>query len=282
MLEIYTHIDFIWLVSFLILGGVVGFLAGLLGVGGGAVMVPVLTSLYLAMGMNKESIVHLALGTSMMAIVMTSFSSAKAHYAHRAIRWDLVKIIGPGIVIGTALGVVLVGYVNAEVLSVFFALFVLVISYRLFFSSNKKPNNDNVEPDCSVPWCFPAGIIIGFVSALVSIGGGSLSVPYLHHFRIAINMAIATSSAIGFIISVTGSLTYLSISGIDGQINQDVFGAIGYIYLPAALCIGIASLFSAKYGAALAHRLPANNLKKIFAFLLIFLSINMLWTVFVA
>ena len=273
-------LDMIWLISFLALGGCVGFIAGLLGVGGGAVMVPILTSLFLAMGIDKDSVLHLALGTSMVAIVITSFSSAKAHYKHKVIRWDITKLIAPGVILGTGLGIFFIGFINAKILSVFFSVFVLIISYRLFVSSRKKPDNNNKNVIDSVPLCFPAGLIIGFVSALISIGGGSLTVPYLLHYRISAKVAIATSSAIGFVISLTGSLSYLAISGLDTEINDSIPGAVGYIYLPAALCIGLSSLSTAKYGAALAHHLPEKNLKRIFSFLLAFLAVNMVWAIF--
>ena len=268
-----------WLLSFLTLGACVGFIAGLLGVGGGAVMVPILTSLFLAMGIETERVLHLALGTSMMAIVITSFSSAKAHYKHKVIRWDLAKRLAPGVIIGTGLGIFFVGQINAKILSFFFSIFVLIISYGLFFSSRKN-RTDNVKNVMNpVPWCFSSGLIIGFVSALISIGGGSLTVPYLSHYRIAVSVAIATSSAIGFVISVTGSLAYIALSGIDTLINEDIPGALGYIYLPAALSIGLASLSTAKYGAALAHYLPEQKLKRAFSLLLAFLAVNMAWAI---
>lgn len=286
MIDILQFSNF-WLLGFLLLGAFVGFVAGLLGVGGGAVMVPILTTLFLWMDIEPSSIVHLALGTSMTAIVLTSFASAKAHHQHKAIYWSLVKRIGPGIVLGTALGVFIVGRIDAKLLSVFFALFVLIISFRLYRTTRVKnkqltspATTDAVQGSNNVQACFPFGAFIGLISALVSIGGGSLTVPYLVHFKVAIHHAIATSSAIGFIISVTGTCMYFLLSsGASGSFSN-VPGAVGHVFLPAALSIGLVSLFTAKFGAAMAHNLPADNLKKICSVLLLLLGVNMLIAVF--
>lgn len=279
----------LWFIAFSLLGAFVGFVAGLLGVGGGAIMVPVLATIFLWMGIDRANIVHLALGTSMMAIILTSFASARAHFKHQAILWDLVKKIAPGIVLGTIIGVIFVNQINAKVLSIFFAFFVLIISFRLYNSTrsnesiltNKNTkNNEVMNRGKDVKACFSAGMVIGLVSALVSIGGGSLTVPYLVHYNVLIRYAIASSSAIGFVISITGTVVYFFLSISPSTNFAPVPGAVGYIYLPAALCIGFVSLLTAHWGAALAHRMPAKQLKRVFAGLLLILSINMLVTVF--
>jgi len=286
MLDIlqFTHY---WVFAFLLLGGFVGFIAGLLGAGGGAIMVPMLTTFFLLMGIDTSKIVHLALGTSMTAIVLTSFASVRAHHRHGAIYWHLVRRIGPGTFIGTVLAVLLVGNFNPKILSLFFTVFVLIISYRLYqstLSTDSESKNelfrDPEKSQKNVQACFPTGIFIGVISAIVSIGGGSLTVPYLTHFDISIRHAIATSSAIGFIISVSGTSMYFLLSLSSSQDFSSVPGSLGYVFLPAALCIGLVSLFTAKFGAAMAHRLPDRKLKRTFSILLILLSINMLIAVF--
>ena len=262
-------LDMEWLIAFLALGAIVGFMAGLLGIGGGGVMVPVLTALFMLMGVPIENVVHLALGTSMASIVITSIASLRAHQAKGGVIWAIVKRMSLGIIAGTFFATFLVSHISTLYLALFFTAFMFFVSVQMFLNKKPKPNRE-LSGNTGL---FFAGSGIGAVSALVSIGGGSLTVPYLTWQNIDMRKAIGTSAAIGLPISLAGTLGYL-INGWGAYSLGDY--TFGFIYLPAVLLISIVSFFTAPYGAKLAHQLPVAVLKKLFAVLLIILSIKML------
>jgi uncharacterized membrane protein YfcA len=262
-------IDFI--VALLALGAVVGFMAGLLGIGGGGIMVPILTSLFLAKGIPVEQVVHLALGTSMAAIVVTSFSSLRAHHHKQAVAWPIFRHLTPGVIVGTFVATFIAAKLNSTVLAVFFAVFMAYVSLQMFVNKRPKPSR---QLGGAISTSL-AGTVIGVVSALVSIGGGSLTVPYLSWHNIDIKKAIGTSAAVGFPLSIAGTLGYI-INGWNSNADE-LF--VGFIYLPAVVLISVVSFVCAPLGASMAHRLPVALLKKIFALLLIGLSVKMLWSV---
>lgn len=260
-----------WLVAYALLGSVVGFLAGLLGVGGGAVMVPVLTSLFAAQGFHREHLVHMALGTAMATIVVTSISSLRAHHAHGAVRWDIVRGIAPGILIGTFGGTFLSSRVPSVPLALFFVLFTALVAYRMLRAARPHPTQ-------ALPGALGlalVGVGIGFVSALVAIGGGSLSVPFMTRCNVPIQIAVGTSAAIGFPIALAGAMGYLFNGwGITGLPEH----SLGFVYWPALVSISAVSVLTAPLGARLAHRMPVAALKRVFAGLLLLLSAKMLHT----
>ncbi|WDE06800.1 sulfite exporter TauE/SafE family protein [Thalassomonas viridans] len=266
--------DFI--LQLILLGCAVGFMAGLLGIGGGGIMVPVLTGLFLAQGVAPEHVVHLALGTSMASIIMTSLSSSLAHYKHRNINWLVVKGFSPGVILGAFAMTFIAAKLNALYLVTIFSLFMAYVSAQMFL--NKKPSPSRSMP--SSKGLFFAGSGVGGISSLVSIGGGSLTVPYLLWHNVDIKKAIATSAAIGLPISLAGSIGYL----VNGYLVQPAVQqtsleySLGFIYLPAVLLISVCSFFTAPLGARLVHRLPVQLLKKIFALLLFSLSVKMFYT----
>ena len=254
---------------FLLLGCFVGFMAGLLGIGGGGIMVPVLTSLFLLQGIPVENVVHLALGTSMASIIATSLSSLRAHNAQGAVIWTIVKSMAPGIIIGTFFATLLVSRISNVYLAIFFSLFMAYVAIQMFL--NKKPIP--TRSLTSTTGLFIAGGGIGAISAVVSIGGGSLTVPFLVRQNIDIKKAIGTSAAIGLPISLSGTLGYV-INGW-GSYAVDSY-TVGYVYLPAVLLISMTSFLMAPFGAKLAHTLNVSTLKKVFSVLLMILSIKML------
>lgn len=262
-----------WVLAFLALGAVVGIMAGLLGVGGGGIMVPVLTTLFLLQGVPPENVVHLALGTSMAAIVATSCASLRAHHAKGGVIWPVVKRIAPGVIIGTFLGTFAVAQISSLYLAIFFALFMAYVSSQMIL--NKQPKSSDKQAGNLELFC--AGSGIGVISALVSIGGGSLTVPYLTWRNIDIKKAIGTSAAVGLPVSLSGTLGYW-INGSQANPSDDPY-TFGFIYLPAVLLISVVSIFTAPYGAKLAHKLPVATLKKIFGILLMLLSLKMLWSI---
>ncbi len=261
-------IETYWIISFLILGSVVGFMAGLLGIGGGGIMVPVLTSIFILQGVAADKVVHLALGTSMASIIMTSFSSLTAHQKKSSINWHVVKTMVPGVLVGTFLATFLVAYLSSLYLALFFALFMAFVSIQMFLNKKPKPSKQ-LAGNLGL---ISAGSGIGAISALVSIGGGSMTVPYLTWQNVEIKKAIGTSAAIGLPLSLAGTFGYvLNGWGVDSGLNYN----LGFVYLPAVLLISVTSFFTAPLGASVAHKMNVNSLKKVFAILLIILSLKM-------
>ena len=261
-----------WIIAFLVLGAVVGFMAGLLGIGGGGIMVPMLTTIFLAQGIPVEQVVHMALGTSMASIVMTSFASMRAHHKKGAIQWDIVKVMAPGVIIGTFAATFLATYMKSSQLAIFFAIFMAYVSIQMALDKKPKPSQGVVTSQK----LFGAGTFIGVISALVSIGGGSLTVPFLLWQNIDLKKAIASSAAIGFPLSIAGTVGYM----INGMMQTGQAGMLlGFVYFPAVILISLVSFFTAPLGAKMAHTLPVSKLKKIFALLLMALSIKMLTSV---
>jgi len=261
---------FEWIIAFLALGLVVGFMAGLLGIGGGGIMVPILTSIFLAQGVPVDQVVHMALGTSMASIIFTSFASMRAHHKQGAVMWNVVKYMAGGVVIGTFAATFLATYMKSVQLAIFFSIFMAYVSIQMAIDKKPKPSRELSTP----PSLFGVGSLIGIVSALVSIGGGSLTVPYLVWQNVDLKKAIATSAAIGFPLSIAGTVGYIINGMIHAEAGADMM--LGFVYLPAVFLISIVSYFTAPLGARMAHTLPIGKLKKIFALLLMLLSIKML------
>lgn len=257
------------IVLYSLLGVFVGIAAGLLGIGGGAIIVPTLTAIFLMQGMPTENVVHVALGTSMATIVVTSVSSFRAHNKKGAVIWSVVKMITPGIIVGTFLATFIASHMSSLYLAIFFSLFMGYVSLQMFI--NKKPKPSRKLFGAKVQ--FFTGSFIGAISAMVSIGGGSLSVPYLIWQNVDMRKAVGTSAAIGFPIALSGTLGYM-INGWDYGVTREYM--LGFISLPAFFFIAIFSYFTAPWGAKLAHTLPVHVIKKFFAILLLGLSLKML------
>lgn len=262
-----------WPLVYLTLGACAGFFAGLLGVGGGVILVPVLTLVYAAQGFTGEHLLHLALGTSMATILFTAAASLRAHHRHGAVIWPVVRNFTPGILVGTALGTVLARYVSSQALAVFFALFMLFVAAQLLLDIKPKPNR--ALPGRAGITAVAVGI--GAVSALGAIGGGAMTVPFLVWCNVTIRHAIGTSAAVGFPIAIGGTLGYvlngLTVGGLPPW-------SLGFVYLPGLLFLVAASMVTAPLGAAAAHRLPVLTLKRIFAGTLMLLCAKMLHGVF--
>ncbi len=262
-----------WWWAYLALGAFVGFFAGLLGIGGGAAMVPVLAFIYAAKGFDPAQVIHLALGTSMATILFTSVSSVWAHHRHGAVNWQIVRRMTPGIVIGTFGGALLASALDVRVLAIVFTLLIYYISAQMFFG--KKPAS-GAAPLSTAGLNLAAGII-GVISSLTATGGAALVVTYLVKRGIAIHQAIGSAAAIGWPLAAAGTTGFL-ITGI-GQPGIPAY-SLGFIYLPALAGIVIASVLLAPLGARLAHRTPGALLKKIFAALLFTLATKMLISFF--
>lgn len=254
-----------------LLGLGAGFLAGLLGIGGGMVMVPFLTYIMSTRGAPADLSVKMAIATSMATIMFTSISSVRAHHKRGAVRWDIVRRLAPGIVIGSLVGSLGVfALLKGSVLAIFFALFVGFSATQMFL--DKKPAPTRHMPGTGGQ--LAAGGVIGFLSGLVGAGGGFISVPFMTWCNVPIHAAVATSAALGFPIAVANVVGYV----ISGWSVQGLpAGAFGYIWLPALGVVAVCSVLMAPLGARAAHALPVKKLKRVFASVLYLLAAYMLW-----
>jgi len=256
------------LLIFLVLGAFAGVLAGLLGVGGGLVIVPMINYTLALQGLTNEHTHHLALGTSLATIMFTSVSSFMTHHRNGAVIWTIVKAITPGILLGTFLGSKVAAHLPTNWLKAFFIVFLLYVGTQMLMNIKPKATRE-------IPGFLgnsAAGGIIGMASSFVGIGGGSLSVPYMTWCNVPMHKAIGTSAAIGFPIAVAGALGFL-INGLGVEGRPEY--CAGFIYLPALLGIAAASVCTAPIGARLAHRLPIPKLKRFFACLLFVMAAQM-------
>jgi len=258
-----------WL-AYAALGAFAGTLAGLFGVGGGLVIVPVLVWLFLQAGIHSEVIMHLAIGTSLATIVFTSISSVYAHHRRGAVQWRAVAQLTPGIVLGAWLGAVIADSLPSGNLRLVFGVFELLVATQMGLALK-------VSPHRTLPGKVGMGVaggVIGTISAVVGIGGGTMTVPFLQWCNIEMRQAVATSAACGLPIAVAGALGFV-VSGWNEQ-HLPVWSS-GYLYWPAFVGIVVASVLFAPLGARLAHSLPAAQLKRYFALFLAFLGIRMLF-----
>jgi uncharacterized membrane protein YfcA len=258
------------------LGLLTGFLAGLLGIGGGMVMVPFLTLMLGDQGVSADLAVKMAIATSMATIIFTSISSVRAHHKKGAVRWELVKGLAPGIVMGSFLASMgAFAALKGSYLALFFALFVGFSATQMFL--DKKPAPNRQVP--GTPGLLGAGGVIGFLSGMVGAGGGFVSVPFMTWCNVAIHNAVATSSALGFPIALANVIGYVVAGQGVPNLPEHSFG---YLWLPGLVVIASCSVFMAPMGASAAHKLPVKQLKRTFAFVLYLLAAYMLYKGFTA
>lgn len=254
-------------------GAVAGLLAGLLGVGGGLVVVPIVSFTLVQMGCPIEHIQHIAVGTSFSTIVFTSISSFSAHHKRGSVAWPIVFKISPAIVIGVLVGGYVASFLHTTWLQIIFLLFLSYAASQMLLDI--KPKSSRELP--GTVGLGAAGGFIGFISSLVGIGGGTLIIPFLTWCNVPMRMAVGSSAAIGLPIAVTGAVIYVVTGwGVEGLPEY----SFGYIYLPALIGIATASVLTAPLGSAISHRLPIPMLKKAFAALIIVVGLRMLWTMF--
>ena len=254
------------------LGLIVGFFAGLLGIGGGAIMVPALTAYFLWQGIHPESVVHLALATSMSCIVFTALFSIRTHHKHQAIIWSITAKMSPAVLLGSALATFWVIQISSKSIALIFMLLMFAVALQMVFGFKPKKT---AAKQIKTAELIAAGFTIGFISAMIAIGGGSLTVPYLSWHQINIKKAIATAASIGLPIAVAGCLVFY-LQG--SEQNNLPAQTIGFIYWPATLLITLGSILTTSLGANLTHRLPTGLLKKVFAGLIVLLAIRMFFT----
>jgi uncharacterized membrane protein YfcA len=258
-----------WLV-YPLFGALAGVIAGLLGVGGGIVIVPLLVFVFALAGFPTEVTLHMALATSLGSIIFTSASSARAHHQRGAVRWPIVVALSPGILAGTFGGTFVAARLSTPFLRGFFACFLFFVALQLWLDLTPRPTRALPGTTGMVG----TGSVIGMVSSLVGIGGGTLSVPFMIFCNVPLHQAIGTSAAVGLPIAVAGTLGYvlngLHVTALPGP-------HLGYLYLPALVGIAAGSMLTAPLGARLAHRLPVRTLKRVFAVFLVAVASRMAW-----
>lgn len=264
-------LDPLLIVELATLGLCTGFLAGLLGIGGGMIMVPFMTIILSHLGVAQELTVKMAIATSMATIVFTSVASVRAHHKRGAVRWDLVRKLAPGIILGgmiASMGVF--ALIKGSSLAIVFALFVGFSATQMFL--DKKPSPSRQIPGTA--GLLSAGSVIGFLSGLVGAGGGFISVPFMTWVNVAIHNAVATSAALGFPIALANATGYI-LSGFNLEHLPPY--SLGYIWLPGLVVIASCSVLTAPLGAKAAHTLPVKRLKRVFASILYALAAYMLY-----
>jgi uncharacterized membrane protein YfcA len=258
-----------YLLIYLAVGAIAGLSAGLLGIGGGLIIVPALAILFQHQGLADDIVMPLALGTSLATIVFTSLASIRSHQQHRAIIWPVVWQLTPGILFGAWLGSWLAVQIEGSGLKIIFALF--EVSVALHMLLGKQADGHSALPGKIINTLAGAGI--GTLSSLLGIGGGTLTVPFLSWHKVALPRAIASAAACGLPIALSGSLAYIVNGWQTANLPESSFG---YLHLPAFIGIICSSILFAPVGARLTHRLPVQQLKKLFAACLIIIAIKLI------
>ncbi|WP_419519225.1 sulfite exporter TauE/SafE family protein [Duodenibacillus massiliensis] len=262
--------------ALLVLGACTGYLAGLLGIGGGMVLTPFLTLILSMAGVPDAVVVHAAIATSLSTILFTSLSSVRAHNSRDAVLWKVVLWLAPGILVGAALGAKISSLLPTFWISIAFAAFVGFSALKMFLNAKPKPTRQLP----AAPGLFGAGTGIGAVSSLVGAGGGFISVPFMVWCNVPMHKAVGTSAALGFPIAFAGTLSYIWA----GWGNPELAGTehmLGYIHWPALLSVAAMSVLTAPLGAKTAHSIDTKPLKRLFACLLLCLATYMLVRAFI-
>jgi uncharacterized protein len=263
----------VWLIiAFLALGCVIGFLAGLLGIGGTMIMVPFLTIIFTQEHFPREHMVHIAVATGMATIVFTSISNMHAHNRHGAVLWPVVRGLVPGILVGSFIGPLIVSGMSAMMLASIFAIFAALSGAQMIWG--KVPKATRELP--GTLGLIGAGAGIGILSGMIGVGGAFVTVPYLERCNVRIHNAVATSAALGLPIAATGTIGFILTGLRQPGLPEH---SLGYVYLPALLCIAASSMLLAPVGARLAHRWPVKNLKNAFGCMLFGVAAYMIWKV---
>ena len=262
---------FLALFIYLIIGSIAGIMGGLLGIGGGSLTVPALLLMFSLWGFPKDHLMHIAIGTSLCAMVINTCSSTYFHHRKGAVVWKAVKHIVLGIILGSFLGAFLARDLSSDFLQEFFGVFACLIG--LVFV---RPTSKVIQGTHKMPGFFVFGLVgtgVATLANLLGIGGGFFMVPLLLYFRFDEKKAVATSSATSFLISLGGAIGYL----IAADRGLGMPGCFGYVYMPAFLAISLSSLVASFYGVKLAHALPPSLLRKIFAATMVAIGLSMIF-----
>lgn len=257
------------ILSYLGVGLAAGLSAGIFGVGGGIIIVPALVWLLPQSDIPAEIVMHTAVATSLLVMIPTALSSSVKHFQQGNVQTALLGRLGSGILLGSIMGVLLANALSRNLLQSIFGVFELLVAYQLLMSRNSVIPLESAPKLRELPLI---GVLIGGLSSLLGIGGGTMTVPYLNWRGINMRIAIGSSAACGLIIAVVGAATFAFMN----HDQENNLSLIGYIYLPAAFVIALTSVISARFGAALSMRLPVPLLKRLFALLLIVVALRML------
>lgn len=256
------------------LGSVAGFLAGLLGVGGGMILVPGLFMIFESMGQRLDlhgfELMHLCVGTSLAIIIPTGYVSAKAHHKKGAVDLNLVRDLGISVVLGVTFGTFIASFVSGDTLKMIFATALLGLAFLMMTDPSRFKMGDTMPKN---PLLGLMGIVIGTVSTLVGIGGATLSVPFMTMHGVAMHRAVGTASALGLVIAIPATLGFIYI-GMDDNLTLPPY-SLGYVNLLAWIMVIPASMYAAPYGARAAHRVSVRKLRRIFAMFMILVALNM-------
>lgn len=255
--------------TYILTGAFAGFAAGLLGVGGGLIIVPVLFFVFAGNGYESQHLMQMALTTSLATIVTTSISSTWAHHRRKAVLWPLVLMLSPGIILGAALGGVFASSINSDNLKLFFAVFEFAVATNMLLNLQPAKQDKSLQKTAAIS----GGLSIGFISTIVGIGGGTMTVPFLHWFNISMRNAVATSAACGFPIALIGTLSFIFTSY---DLSFSSAHSLGYLQYDAFLFVAISSFLVAPLGAKVAHSVSEKTLRLSFAIILFTLSLIML------
>lgn len=260
------------LIIYLLIGAIAGFSAGLFGVGGGLIIVPILFMVFTHMQYDPSVIMHMALGTSLATIIVTSISSVMAHHQRGAVLWQVWRNLAPGLCFGAFFGAGVADYLSGHGLQLMIGCFALWVAYGMLKGAHQTVDSTRHLPSTAQQVCVGGGI--GLASAIFGIGGGSLTVPYLNHHGVVMQKAVATSAACGLPIAIAGAIGFIWF----GQQSEHVMPhTFGYVHVYAFFGISSMSFFSAKLGAKVAHQLSAQMLKKCFALLLTLVGLYFLY-----
>lgn len=262
---------------YLIAGVFAGLLAGLFGIGGGMIIVPALIYIFKTQGIPEAALTHIGIGTSLATIIVTSISSLRAHNSRGAVNWSVWKRMAPGLVIGSLLGAAVASVIHGNSLQAIIGIGAFLVGLKMLFMKNKSLEKNDFSKLPSPIGQTGLGGFIGIVSSIFGIGGGTLTVPILSYCGLKIQNAVGTSAACGLPIASAGAVGFLVFGQfIDSSVKEALpNGVLGFVHIYAFICVSLASFFTARIGAKLAHKLPAATLKKAFAVLLLIVGVKL-------
>lgn len=255
----------------LVTGVVSGIAAGLLGIGGGAIIVPALAVALGWLGFDGDVVQHVAVGTSLAIIIPTGIASARAHHKRGAVDLDILRLWAPVIVVSTLAGGLMARFYSGDVLRIVFGVMALLIAANILlpFQERLMGHLKNSKLTHRI-----SAAVVGYISSLMGVGGGSLSVPTIHAFGATMHKAVGTGAAIGVFIALSGTVGFI-VSGWDVAGRPPL--SVGYINIVALVLVGVTAALCAPMGAALAHRMQQRTLKLAFAAFLCVTGLNMIW-----
>ncbi|HSW69599.1 MAG TPA: sulfite exporter TauE/SafE family protein [Gammaproteobacteria bacterium] len=259
------------LIIYLIIGAFAGIMSGLFGLGGGVIVIPALSAVFLHYtSIPREFSMQMAVGTSLAIMISTSLSALYAHHKRQAVRWDMFRLMLPGLMLGAMIGVLIVHYLPSSWLQIIFGLFLILVGLRMLFNHTYNTS----ETSLSLRLVRISSLLIGILSSILGVGGGTLIVPFLLRCQLDMRKATGTSIACGLSIGIVATLCFM-ITGFFSA--QKASWSTGYIYWPAFLGVAVASTLLAPVGAILAHNLPKEILKRFFGLFLLLIACDMLF-----